>query len=371
MVAVFKELRDLNTSHELQFWCDKKFAASAEKIFADFDKSIAVETIFAGKLRRYHGMGKKQFLKPSIFWPNVWDALQILVGFLQSLWRLTVDRPDVIFIKGGYVCLPVGYAAKLLKIPLVLHDSDAHPGLTNRMLAPFATMIATGAPLEYYNYPPEKSRYIGVPVGSEFRPYTEKERVVLKHQFGFDKQKPLIVVTGGGLGAVRINNAIVESLDILLAEASVFLISGHQQYDELKKRVGNRKDFRLEPFISEGMAQVLGAADLVIARAGATTLLELAALEKPTIIVPNPLLTAGHQLKNAKVYQDKLAAVIVKEDELAASDNLLAKKAISLLRAPKILQGLGANFGKFAKPDAAKNMASMITLVLRRQGRRR
>ena len=370
-MAVFRELRSLDGSHELYFWCDKKFGPTAKTIFAKYDASIPVHTIAAGKFRRYHGQSKWQYVQPSILLPNIRDLLKVLVGFFQSVWRLLRHRPDVIFIKGGYVCLPVGYAARLLRIPLVLHDSDAHPGLTNRLLAPFAERIGTGAPLEYYSYPPEKAQYVGIPVAPEFRPYTVAERTTLKKALGFDEKRPLIVVTGGGLGAVRINDAVVAARDELLAEASVYLISGTHQYEELLSRAAPVEGWRLDAFVSEGMARVLAAADLVIARAGATTLLELAALHKPTIIVPNGKLTAGHQLKNAKVYQDKLAAVIVTEEEMEQSEHVLARKAIQLLRAPKILTGLGKNFGTFAKPQAAKDVAEMILLVVRRQGRRR
>lgn len=342
-------------------------------MISKYDENIEVHLVVAGKLRRYHGMGAKQFLKPSIFWPNLIDFLKVIIGFFQSFFKLIIWRPDVIFMKGGFVCLPVGYAARILRIPLVLHDSDTHPGLTNRLLAPFAARIGTGSPLEYYNYPPEKSEYVGIPVSDEFRPYSESERQVLKHQLGFDKSKPLIVVTGGGLGATRINEAIVSSRDLLLKESSVFLISGKFQYEDILAKTQNspHADWRLESFIEKGMAKVLAAADLVIARAGATTLLELAALEKPTIIVPNGLLTGGHQLKNAKVYQDSLAAVVMTEEEMMKPGNLLAKKALQLLKAPKILTGLSKNFAKFAKPNAAEDMAKMIILVLRRQGRRK
>lgn len=360
----------MDPSSELRFWCDKKFGPSARSIFAKYDASIPVEVISAGKLRRYHNVSKWYYVRPSIFWPNAIDFFRVVWGFLQSVWRLLRWRPDVIFIKGGYVCLPVGYAAHLLHIPLVLHDSDAHPGLTNRLLAPFAVKIGTGAPLEYYSYPPQKAEYVGIPIAPEFRPYTEYERQGLKHELGFDKNRPLIVVTGGGLGAVRINNAIVESRDMLLQSASVFLISGTQQFAELKERVDERDGWRLQAFVSDGMARVLAAADVVIARAGATTLLELAALHKPTIIVPNGMLTAGHQLKNAKVYQDKLAAVVVTEEEMMGQGDVLAHKALQMLKAPKILKDLGDNFGTFAKPNAAKDMAEMIMMVLRRQGRR-
>lgn len=370
MVAVFRELQSGTEQHELQLWCDKKFGPTAKNIVARYDQTIPVHFISAGKFRRYNGLGKWQYFRPSIFFPNLVDLFKIGVGFVQSFVKLLRFRPDVIFIKGGYVCLPVGYAARILDIPLVLHDSDAHPGLTNRLLAPFATMIGTGAPLEYYSYPPEKARYVGIPVAPEFRPYTPEERRELKGQLGFTSDMPLVVVTGGGLGAVRINNAVMTSRDALLGEVSVFLISGNDQYEELANQAPTSGSWRIEPFISEGMAQVLAAADVVVARAGATTLLELAALHKPTVIIPNGLLTAGHQLKNAKVYQDNLAAVILTEDEMMKADDVLAHKVLQLLRAPKILQDLGEKFGTFAKPDAARDMADMVLLALRRKGRR-
>lgn len=370
-MAVFKELRSKDEQCQLRFWCDRKFGPTARGIMSKYDLSIPVDYISAGKFRRYHGVSKWHFLQPSIFWPNVVDLFRVVAGFIQSFWRLLRWRPDVIFIKGGYVCLPVGYAARVLGIPLVLHDSDAHPGLTNRLLAPFAVQIATGAPLEYYNYPPEKSQYVGIPVAAEFRKYSTTERRTLKQKLGFSADRPLIVITGGGLGAVAINNAIIDSCEALLAESSVFLITGKYQFEELQKRVEDSDGWRMEAFVSEGMAEVLAAADVVIARAGATTLLELAALHKPTIIVPNGMLTAGHQLKNAKVYQDSLAAVIVTEEEMGKNSDVLAKKAIQLLRAPKILDGLGKNFGKFARPAAASDMADMILTTVRRQGRKR
>ena len=370
MVAVFRELKK-SGDHELRFWCDRKFGARARGIFSKFDDTIPVELIAAGKLRRYHGKSTSFHLRPSILLPNVRDAFKVVIGFCQSFIKLLIWRPDVIFIKGGYVCLPAGYAARLLKIPLVLHDSDAHPGLTNRLLSPFAKAIGTGAPLKYYNYPPEKAKYVGIPVAAEFKPYTDEERRQLKSRLQFDPNRPLVVITGGGLGAARINEAVVAVREDLLAESSVFLISGNLQYEQLKEAVSECDGWRLQAFVHDGMAEVLAAADLVVTRAGATTLLELAALHKPTIIIPNGRLTAGHQLKNAKVYQEALAAVIVTEDELDDDSQILAKKIIGLLRSQKILQGLGNNFGKFAKPNAERDMSNMILTTNRRQVRRK
>lgn len=369
MVAVFRELEQ-SGDHELRFWCDKKFGPSARGIFAKYDTNISVELIASGKLRRYHGKSIKFHLRPSILLPNIRDVFKVMYGFCQSVIKLLCWRPDVIFVKGGYVCLPVGYAARLLKIPLVLHDSDAHPGLTNRLLSPFARAIGTGAPLEHYSYPPERAKYVGIPVAPEFRPYSDDERRQLKQKLQFDPDRPLVVITGGGLGAGRINEAVVAIRDELLVEASVFLISGKLQYEQLKQTVDERDGWRLQAFVYGNMAEVLAAADVVVTRAGATTLMELASLHKPTIIIPNGQLTAGHQLKNAKVYQDALAAVVVKEEELDVDNRILAKKIIGLLRSEKILRGLGRNFAAFSKPRAARDIAHMILTTIRRQGRR-
>ena len=370
VVAVFKELRQ-SGDHQLSFWCDKKFGPQAKGIFQKFDSTIPIDLIIAGKLRRYHGMTIWQQLHPSIVLPNLRDFFKVVAGFFQSLYKLVRLRPDVIFMKGGYVCLPVGYAARLLRIPLVLHDSDVHPGLTNRLLAPFAAKIGTGAPLEHYNYPAMKAEYVGIPVSSEFRPYSEAERRQLKGRMGFDPNRPLVVITGGGLGAVRLNNAVMAVRAQLLAETSVLLVSGTHQFEELQAQSTDHPGWRLQAFIHKGMPQILAAADVVVARAGATTLLELAALHKATIIVPNGQLTAGHQLKNAKVYQDALAAIVLTEEQLIESPAILASKIIGLLRSDKIRRGLGKNFGTFAKPNAAKDMAHILLTVVRRQGRRR
>jgi UDP-N-acetylglucosamine--N-acetylmuramyl-(pentapeptide) pyrophosphoryl-undecaprenol N-acetylglucosamine transferase len=330
---------------------------------AHFDAAIPVETIFSGKLRRYHTMPLwRQLLRPiSIVLPNIRDMFLVGVGFLQSIVKLWMWRPDVIFTKGGFVCLPVGFAAKLLKIPLVIHDSDAHPGLTNRILAKWATSIATGAPLKNYPYPEKISRYVGIPINEEFTPLSEQERHDAKKALGFDPRLPLVVITGGGLGAGRINDAVAKRLDALLEITSVVLISGTAQYDELRAITPeNDPSFQLQAFVSEGMAALLGAADVVVARAGATTILELAALARPTILVPNALLTAGHQLKNAATYAENGAVEIIDDHELDTNPQLLVDTLTTLLTNKDRLAQMSKAFHAFAKPDAAADMADMI-----------
>lgn len=328
----------------------------------NFDKNIPVQTIVAGKLRRYNHVSViRQLFWPSLVLLNLRDIFLVLVGFLQSLIKLIIWRPDVVFCKGGYVCLPIGLAAHLLHIPLVIHDSDAHPGLTNRILGKWADKIATGSPLEYYSYPVKKTVYTGVPVSSEFHEFSVRERQEAKQRWGLSTKRPLIVITGGGLGAQRVNDATVISLDNLLRLGSVVLISGAGQYDEIRSLVPpNGSRFQLHSFVSKDMVSLLGAADVVISRAGATTIFELAALAKPTILIPNGKLTGGHQLKNAAVYLAKDAARIINEEDMVSDPQILADVVKDVLHNPEASRKMAQRFMTFVRPNAASDVAGMI-----------
>jgi len=361
VVAVLKEIRTLHPKADLRFWCDTKFAPQARATVATFDDSIPVHTIVAGKFRRYYHLSVLQQLTwPSLVLQNFGDGFKVIIGFIQSFLKLIIWRPDVVFTKGGYVCLPVGFAAHLLRIPLVIHDSDAHPGLTNRVLSKWAVSIATGAPLEYYPYPVSKTKYVGIPIAAEFHPYTASEQVAAKEEWGIATDRPLIVVTGGGLGAARINQVVAETLHLLQRVGSVILVAGAGQYDGLRSLLpANNHHFQLYPFVTN-MHSLLGAADIVVTRAGATTILELAALEKPTILIPNGKLTGGHQLKNAAVYQQAGAVSFLDEDLLDADKSLLAKEITLLLAKPEETAAMAQRFKAFSKPNAAKDMAQLI-----------
>lgn len=335
----------------------------------NFDSRIPVEAITAGKLRRYHSLALwRQLLRPkTIVLPNLRDFFLVLAGIVQSTWKLLRWRPDVVFTKGGYVCLPVGIAAKLLRIPLVIHDSDAHPGLTNRILARWATQIATGAPLKYYTYPKDRTSYVGIPIDSQFtRSRSLQERQAQKRELGFDPERPLLVVTGGGLGAKRLNDIVMAARLSLTKLASLVLISGAAQYDELRTQVPkDDRRFVLRGFVSNGMADLLGTADVVVARAGATTILELAALATPTILVPNEYLTGGHQLKNAKIYADAHAAIVLTESDLEKQPEQLTKTIQGLVNHPAQTAAMAQRFLEFSRPQAARDMAALITKAVK------
>ncbi len=332
-----------------------------------YDTSLSVEAIWAGKLRRYNNLSIwRQLIRPDIVFPNLRDSVRIGLGFVQSCVKLVTWRPDVIFLKGGFVCLPVGVAARLLRIPFVIHDSDAHPGLTNRILAKWATAIATGAPLKHYNYPANRARYVGIPVSDDCRRHSLSEQIDFKRLLGFDETRPLVVVTGGGLGAKRINDAVVRALGDLLRFTNVLLVSGSAQYDELASLVPHDQPtkFQLQAFLTP-LTSAFAAADVVLARAGATTLLELSAMAKPTVLVPNGYLTGGHQLKNAAVYAEKNAAIIIDEHELDNNPSLLVQVLKPLVHDRNELDRLSRTIYEYARPNAAQDTAEMILTAVK------
>ncbi len=361
VVAILREIHKEYPRARVRFWCDRHFADETRAIFSEYDKSVQVQTIIAGKFRRYHNLSKLQHLTiPSIIFPNIRDAFWVVFGVGQSFFRMLFWRPDVVFAKGGYVCLPVGIAAWLLRIPVVIHDSDAHPGLTNRLLVPFAKRIATGMPLENYDYPKQKTEYVGIPIDPSYKILSEKRRSEVKSELGFDSKRPLVVITGGGQGARSINDAVALHMSALLKHSNVLLLSGSAQYDELRSITPqNDPRFVLKDFVHEGLFEILGAADVVVSRAGATSLLELAAVARPTIVVPSKRLI--WQVKHAQVYVDSDAVMLLDEDKFVEQDDTSLVDAIKKILGSKPLQHqLGQNLHKHAKPRAAYDMASII-----------
>ncbi|MCA9334527.1 glycosyltransferase, partial [Candidatus Saccharibacteria bacterium] len=234
-VAVLREIHSRHPDVEFRFWCDYHYAPQARRIVASFDAGIPVQRVLSGKFRRYHHLTKLQHLTiPSVVFPNMRDAILLVFGIMQSIFRLILWRPDVVYANGGYVCLPVGYAAWLLRIPLVIHDADAVAGLTNRLLAPLAAKIGTGLPLEYYDYPRSKATYVSVAISSDFKKVSDEQRKKLKKQLGFDDSRPLVVFTGGGQGARQINDAVLLHYKELVSIANVLLLSGASQYDDVR-----------------------------------------------------------------------------------------------------------------------------------------
>ncbi|HEX3568693.1 MAG TPA: UDP-N-acetylglucosamine--N-acetylmuramyl-(pentapeptide) pyrophosphoryl-undecaprenol N-acetylglucosamine transferase [Candidatus Saccharimonadales bacterium] len=333
------------------------------------DKNIdAAYTIWAGKLRRYHGEGLRQLLDIKTVALNVRDVFRTLRGMWQVYWLLRRIKPDMIFIKGGFVGVPVGLMGALRHIPYVTHDSDALPGLANRIVARWATVHAVALPKEVYQYPPDKTMTVGVPISSDFQPVTASGKVRYRQELGLEQYEQIILMTGGGNGALRLNQALETCAPDLLEQypnLAIVHIAGRGHEDDIAAAYDahvqskDRGRVIVKGFVHD-MYRYSGAADIVITRAGATTLAEFAAQEKACIMVPNPILTGGHQLKNAQVLADREAVIIVRENDLVSDGLALLPPLVELLDHPEKRGRLSERLATLARLDSAHQLAMVL-----------
>jgi UDP-N-acetylglucosamine--N-acetylmuramyl-(pentapeptide) pyrophosphoryl-undecaprenol N-acetylglucosamine transferase len=333
------------------------------------DKNIDhVYTVRAGKLRRYHGEGIKQLFDIPTVIKNVRDMFFVAIGLWQSYWLLRKIRPGVIFVKGGFVGIPVGLAAAALRIPYITHDSDALPGLANRVIAPWARLHAVGLPKEIYAYPSGKTVTVGVPHAPEYHPISQKEVKELREKIGLGRYRKVICITGGGLGAQRVNRAVLACVPDLLKrypDLAVVHIAGRKDEAAItqayKTLLPTKEQQRV---VTKGFVNNLyeysGASDVIVTRAGATAMAEFASQAKACIVIPNPLLTGGHQLHNAQVLAKTKAARMVSETDLAADPLTLMAPIIDLLDHPDRSRELGQKLFKLSRPDAAHQLAVLL-----------
>lgn len=321
-------------------------------------------TVTAGKFRRYNGESflRKLFdIKTNLL--NIRDFFKFLIGIAQSYFLLRRIHPSIIFTKGGYVCAPVGIAGRFRGVPYITHDSDATISLAHRIISKKAVMHLTAMPVEYYKqYQSSKTRQVGIPVRAEYVQISDTEKEKIKEKLRFDKYSKILLVVGGGLGAKNINSAVIAGSPELLKDPEVVLvhITGHKLYDDViteyeKQNVDKNRVVCL-PFTSS-LYLYSGVADVVISRAGATNMAELSVQAKACIVVPNPLLAGGHQLKNAEVFEKSNSAIIVQENDLTKS---LIRATIDLLNDKEKQKELSKNLRMSAVLDASDIIAEIL-----------
>jgi UDP-N-acetylglucosamine--N-acetylmuramyl-(pentapeptide) pyrophosphoryl-undecaprenol N-acetylglucosamine transferase len=259
-------------------------------------------------------------------------------------------KPGVVIGGGGYVAGPVGLAAVLLRIPLLLTEADSHLGMANRLLAPAAKRVFLSFPIEGRQGKKYELSGRPVPAGTG-----QADRGEARRRFGIPESDQCLLVFGGSLGARSLNFAALDAFGAA-APCAVLHASGHRDYDALRKQLdqlGSPAHYQLHPYI-EPFADALAAADLATARAGGSVL-ELAAAGLPSVLVPYPHATADHQTGNARWMEREGAAVVVPDSELDGPR--LAREVGALLASPTRLQGMAAAAQRVAKPDAAGTIA--------------
>ena len=349
LVAVAEALKRKQPDTELIFFGPNGLLE--KKIFSA--SQIPMVNIYSGKLRRYWS------------WKNILDIIKVPIGLVQCLFYLLKYMPDAIFAKGGYASVPVVLIGWLYRIPILIHESDSIPGLANRFLSKFSRRVAvTYAEAEkYFNHPTVV--LTGVPV----RPDINKgEAQKARDMFNLSSDRPVIFVWGGSQGAAIINNTILRILPELLEKYQVIHQTGEKNLSEVEKIA---QEMNIKPgengyhpvaFIGEELKDILAVSDLVISRAGANSIAEIAIVGKPSILIPIKNSANNHQEKNAYTLSREGAAVMLTENNLGQH---LFKKAIDdIIDHEEKQKELAERIVKFSHPEAAENIAQGIISMI-------
>ncbi len=300
-----------------------------------------MHTVPTGKYRRYSGNAWwKALLDIKTLVLNIRDMIRFAAGFLKSVWLLVRLRPDRVFVKGGYVGLPVGLAAWVLRIPFIIHESDKVPGLTNRILQRFTPYRVSGFDTEGF-----------VPLGNPVREDILRPAPLDRNHFAIKSQKPIVLVFGGSQGSHAINEVVGE-LAASYDDMEIIHVHGRSSPEKMPSYA----HYHPYEFLMEDMPHALQLADVVVARAGANTLAELAVLAKPSIIIPHPNLSGDHQTENAVSWRDSI--VMMPQSELTAP--ALHDQLDRIVNDSKIKQALSHAIAERANPQAAADIAEYV-----------
>ena len=338
LIAIAEQLRATHPDVTLAFigtsdGIERKLANTA---------AITFFAIKAGKFRRYFSL------------QNLSDVVAICVGFFQAFRLLGKIQPAVIVSVGSYVAVPVVWAGKLRGIPIVVHQQDVVPGLSNKLCAPHARVITTVFEETLRFFPKEKAVWTGNPVRSSIL-ITSHEQGIDK--FNFSRQSPVLLVIGGGTGSLRINQLVNESLSALLSTFQIIHFTGGRMSGD---EVQENPRYRRFDFLAGDIQFALAAADIVVCRAGLATLSELGALGKPSIVVPMP---NSHQEANADFFARQNACVVLDERKLTAPS--LTNEIQALWHDKEKRKRLSQNIRSLVRIDATERVCDEIMNVLR------
>ena len=265
------------------------------------EAGIPYDGISSGKLRRYFDV------------KNFSDPLRVLKGYAESLKLIRKYKPDVLFSKGGFVAVPVVLAAKHYKVPVIIHESDMTPGLANKICIPSAKKVCCNFPETLKYLPEDKAVLTGSPIREELLSGDRLSGLQYAH---LSADLPVILVIGGSLGSVTVNQAVRSILPELLEKFQVIHICGKGNLDE--SLIGTKGYVQYE-YVDKPLRHLFAAADLVISRAGANSICEILALRKPNILIPlSAAASRGDQILNAKSFAAQGFSTLLQEEDLTA-----------------------------------------------------
>jgi UDP-N-acetylglucosamine--N-acetylmuramyl-(pentapeptide) pyrophosphoryl-undecaprenol N-acetylglucosamine transferase len=356
LLAVAEELEALGAEDKLLL--DIIYTGPKDIFAAELEEyRIKTSYTIGGKLRRYFSL-----------W-NIIDIPKLILAFFFAVWKLYFLMPDVVFSKGGTGALPIVFAAWFYRIPVIIHESDAVPGVTNLFSARFASRIGVSFEVAKNFFNPAITAVVGTPVrASLIRAAIAKDAA--KEELGFLPDEPLILVEGGSQGSRNINNLIITTLADILKLTAIFHQTGKANFAEVESltriaiqemsvEVERKHPYKVAAYFDEHMmASALSAADLVIMRAGSTSIYEAAAFAKPSIVIPLESAASDHQRANAYEYAKNGAAVVIEEENLLG--RILLHEMSQILQNREKQDAMSKAALSFYKPAAARTIAEEI-----------
>lgn len=311
---------------------------------------IQYREIKTGKTRRYFSF------------KNITDSIRTALAVCKALWVVLRIYPNVVFSKGAYASFPVVCAARILGIPVMMHESDSEPGRVNAWTGKFARKIAVSYPDAYHFFPADRTAVTGNPLRSRIM---HPVAAGAHEAFGLDSAIPVILILGGSQGALRINDTVVDALPDILARFQVIHQTGKAHYDDVAARTSvtlsdnpHKNRYKLFAYLDDNqMMRAAGVATIVISRAG-STIFEIAQWGIPSIIIPIPESIAHDQLSNAFTYARSGAAIVIEEGNLTPS--ILASEITRLIDDATLREHMGTAAKSFSRPDAAHLIAEQL-----------
>ncbi|MFA5386430.1 MAG: UDP-N-acetylglucosamine--N-acetylmuramyl-(pentapeptide) pyrophosphoryl-undecaprenol N-acetylglucosamine transferase [Candidatus Paceibacterota bacterium] len=365
IVAVAEELKRITKEKGIE--ADLRFFGAPGQYFNLLELSgIRVVKIASSKLRRYFDIR------------NFFDFFKFIFSLFQCLWKILWFMPDVVFSKGGPGALAVLLVCRFYRIPIFIHESDSIPGLTNLVSAKWARRIGLSfnSAINYFrknkNFDENEFALVGHPARKIFfEPGDDTE--LAKKVLGFNPGLPLILFVGGSQGATAINDFVLDSIGELLKDYQVLHQTGIKNFEQVKKEWQflsrdffdeEKLRYKVVPYLEDkDLKEAILAADLVVSRAGAGSIFELAAMGEPSILVPLPDAASGHQIRNAYEYSQTGAAVVIEQSNLRT--HLFMVQAQKFFGNPELLKQMSEAAKNFSKPDAAKLLAEEILRLAR------
>ena len=301
----------------------------------------------------YIGIEMKGLNRKSIF-KNV-KVLSVYLKAKKKTRKILLDfKPDVVLGIGGYITLPVMEVATKLKIKTFIHEQNSIPGLSNKILSRKVDKIGVSLEDSIKYFDPKKTIFTGNPRSEEVL----KAKPLIKNKYGLSVSKKLVLIVMGSLGSMTMNDKLKEIIPLFSkGKYEVLFVTGKNYYDEYKKLSNIPSNVKIVPYLDD-MLSVMKRTDLMVTRAGASTIAEITAIGLPSILIPSPYVTHNHQYKNALVLEKKKAAVIIEEKDLTGE--LLIKTIDEILNDPKKYDIMKKNSESLGVKDSASKIYNII-----------